>query len=162
MLNLNERGTKLFTHLRYILWLSFLLLVGFTFYYGLGSYALANNNEGLYAEIAREMYISHKYIIPMLNGVPYIEKPPLLYWLINGSFHLWGINEFAARFVPATCGVILCFSLVFFSQQINRLGEGLLAGLILSTSLGFVLIARIVFFDMLLTTLFSSCSNVTK
>lgn len=119
MLNLNERGTKLFTHLRYILWLSFLLLVGFTFYYGLGSYALANNNEGLYAEIAREMYISHKYIIPMLNGVPYIEKPPLLYWLINGSFHLWGINEFAARFVPATCGVILCFSLVFFLSKLT-------------------------------------------
>lgn len=149
------RNSKLTNYLRYILWPTFLLIVWFSFYYGLSFYGLANNNEGLYAEIAREMYTSHQYIIPTLNGVPYIEKPPLLYWLIAGSFHLWHIGEFAARFVPATCGAILCLSLVFFSQQINRLREGLLAGLILSTSLGFVLISRIVFFDMLLTTLFS-------
>lgn len=136
------------TH-RYSIPLTLLILFGF--YYGLGIYGLANNNEGMYAEISREMYISHQYIIPTLNGVPYIEKPPLLYWLINLCFHLWGVGTFAARFVPATCGVLVCGSLVFFAQQINRLREGLLAALILGTSLGFILIARVVFFDMLLT-----------
>jgi 4-amino-4-deoxy-L-arabinose transferase-like glycosyltransferase len=142
---------------RYIFWLVLSFSVGFSFYYGLGFYGLANNNEGLYAEIAREMYLSHQYILPTLNGVPYVEKPPLLYWCVSGCFYLFGINEFATRFIPATAGILLCFALVFFSQQINRLREGAIAALILGTSLGFVLIARTVFFDMLLTTLFSGC-----
>lgn len=133
------------------------LSILFAFYYGLSMYGLANNNEGLYAEIAKEMFLSHQLIIPTLSGLPYIEKPPLLYWLINGCFHLWGVNTFAARFVPATAGAIVCFSLVFFTKQINRLREGLLAALILATSLGFVLIARVVFFDMLLTAMLSLC-----
>lgn len=130
-------------------------LIGFSFYYALGIYGFANNNEGLYAEIAREMYQSHHYVIATLNGVPYIEKPPLLYWFISACFHLWGINEFAARFVPATSGALICLALVFFAQQLNRLKEGMLAALILCTSLGFIFISRIVFFDMLLTALFS-------
>ena len=48
---------------------------------GLGSFPLRDNNEGLYAEIAREMLVDGHWIVPHLNGVPYIEKPPLLYWL---------------------------------------------------------------------------------
>lgn len=139
------------TTYRYLALLTLLILFGF--YYGLSIYGLANNNEGLYAEVAREMYLSHQYIIPTLNGMPYIEKPPLLYWLINIGFHWWGVGTFAARVVPASCGMIACFSLVFFTQQLKRLPEGLLAALILGTSLGFILIARIVFFDMLLTAL---------
>jgi len=133
------------------------LITLFTFYYGLSIYGLANNNEGLYAEAAKEMYFSHQHIIPTLSYLPYIEKPPLLYWLINASFHIFGVNTFAARLIPATSGIIACFSLVFFTKKINRLQEGLLAALILSTSLGFVLIARIVFFDMLLTAMISLC-----
>lgn len=133
------------------------LFILFGFYYGLSIYGLANNNEGIYAEVAKEMFLSHQIIIPTLKSLPYIEKPPLLYWLINGCFHLWGVNTFAARFVPATSGAIVCFSLVFFAKQINRLREGLLAALILATSLGFVLIARVVFFDMLLTAMLSLC-----
>lgn len=140
-----------------IFWPFLLLIMGVSFYYGLGLYGLANNNEGLYAEIAREMYLSHQYIIPTLNGVPYIEKPPLLYWLISGCFHLWGPSEVTARFIPATASACLCLLLVFFTQQINRLREGAITALILSTSLGFIFIARIVFFDMLLTTLLSGC-----
>src|SRR4051812_18044134 len=111
-----------FTRHRYFILVTLFILFGF--YYGLSMYGLANNNEGLYAEIAREMYLSHQYIVPTLNGMPYIEKPPLLYWLINLCFHCWGVGTFAARFVPATCGIIVCFSLVFFTQQIKRLPEG--------------------------------------
>ena len=79
----------------------FILGAAAFFYGGLGSYALLNNNEGLYAQIAWEMLESGNWVIPHLNGVPYIEKPPLLYWLVAGSFKLFGKNEWAARFVPA-------------------------------------------------------------
>lgn len=145
------------SRIHFTFWLGLFLLIGFSFYYGLGFYGLFDTNEGLYAEIAKEMYSSHHYVIPTLNGVPYIEKPPLLYWLVTVCFHLWGTTEFAARFVPATCGALTCCSLVFFAQQINRLREGMLALLILSTSLGFIAISRVLFFDMLLTAMFTLC-----
>ncbi|MBY0574184.1 MAG: hypothetical protein K2P84_10920 [Undibacterium sp.] len=59
----------------------------------LGSYAILDNNEGLYAEIAREMTHCedwHHSIIPHLNGLSYMEKPPLLYWLTALSFTAFG------------------------------------------------------------------------
>ena len=69
------------------------------FFFHLGTYGLWEPDEARYAEIAREMLASHNLIVPQLNYVPYIEKPPLLYWLTAGSMKLFGINEFAARLV---------------------------------------------------------------
>jgi len=61
----------------------------------LGGYGILDNNEGLYAEIPREMLASHDWrlwVIPHLNGLPYMEKPPLLYWLTALSFALSGLT----------------------------------------------------------------------
>jgi len=51
------------------------------FFFHLGTYGLWEPDEARYAEIAREMLALHNFIVPHLNYVPYIEKPPLLYWL---------------------------------------------------------------------------------
>ncbi len=77
------------------LWLVWVAALG-SVLLGLGSYGLLNNNEGLYAEIPREMIASHDWrlwVIPHLNGLPYMEKPPLLYWLTALSFLLFGQTE---------------------------------------------------------------------
>src|SRR5690348_15881363 len=58
--------------------LAALALSSFCFLYGLDAFPLRDNNEGLYAEIAREMLASGNLDVTHLNGVPYIEKPPLL------------------------------------------------------------------------------------
>ena len=58
------------------------LLILFACFYGIGSYPLLDDNEGMYASIARDMLHNGQFIIPHLNGVPYLEKPPLLYWLM--------------------------------------------------------------------------------
>jgi 4-amino-4-deoxy-L-arabinose transferase-like glycosyltransferase len=126
------------------------------FYVGLGDYGLLNNNEGLYASIGQTMWQTGNYSIPHLNGVPYIEKPPLLYWLSALSYQLLGMNEFAARFFPATAGVISCLTLYGWAlygwgRKLNQTHIGLMAAGILATSLGFVLFSRMVFFDGLLT-----------
>lgn len=121
------------------------------FYFGLASYPLANNNEGLYAEVAREMLATGNYIIPHLNFVPYIEKPPLLYWLIALSDHLLGVGALSARLIPALSATSICLGLVWFGKKINQPCEAWLASFILATSLGFIIIGRIVFFDMLLS-----------
>lgn len=130
--------------------------VFFCFYFGLGSYALENMNEGLYGEIPREMLLSHNFIIPHLNFVPYLEKPPMLYWLIALSYKVFGVTEFAARFVPATAATSVIISVLRFCVRLKLHREGILAALILSTSVIFILLSRVLLFDMLLTAFFSA------
>jgi len=59
---------------------------------------LANPDEGRYAEIPREMLASGDWITPHLNGLAYVEKPPLQYWATALTYQLFGVNEWAARF----------------------------------------------------------------
>lgn len=112
---------------------------------------LIDPDEGRYAEIPREMLASGDYVIPHQNGVVYLEKPPLSYWLVAGSFRLFGETEGAARLPGklATAGTML--ALFLFARR--RAGEsaGALAALFFGGSLlGFGL-ARIVLIDPLLT-----------
>jgi hypothetical protein len=137
--------------LKYLAGASVFFLIFFAFYYRLASYELLNINEGLYAEIAREMLVTKNYILPHLNFTLYIEKPPLLYWLIALSFDALGTDVFAARFVTATSGVITCLALIAFGTKLNRTSLGYLAAIIVATSIGFQIIMRMVFFDPLLT-----------
>jgi Dolichyl-phosphate-mannose-protein mannosyltransferase len=127
-----------------------------SFYFGMSTYAIENINEGLYAEIPREMLQIGNYVIPNLNFVPYIEKPPLFYWLIALSYKIFGISEWSARVVPATAAALTCLSLVHFGQSLRRNREGWLAAIILATSIGFIAIARVLIFDMVLTFFFGA------
>jgi 4-amino-4-deoxy-L-arabinose transferase-like glycosyltransferase len=136
-----------------ILW--FIIASIGAFYWGLSSYALLNNNEGLYAEIAWEMLSNRDFIIPTLNGVPYIEKPPMLYWLISLSYAIFGKSVWAARLVPASFGFLTCLSLMFFYRALGRERQGIAAGTLLASSLGFAIFSRMVFFDGLLTAFFT-------
>lgn len=125
-------------------------LLWLAFYAGCSIYPILDMNEGLYAEIAREMLVSKNYVIPHLNFVPYLEKPPLLYWLIAANYKLFGVSELAARIVPSTCAVLMCVSLLSFGKRLGHTRAGWLAAMILASSLGFILINRTVFFDPLL------------
>jgi 4-amino-4-deoxy-L-arabinose transferase-like glycosyltransferase len=127
------------------------LLLGVSFYFGLSSYGLLNNNEGLYAEIAWETLADGNIIIPHLNGVPYIEKPPLLYWLVALSFKVFGKSVFAARVIPATFGMLTCLSLLWFGRSRKKAMGGFLGAVILASSMGFIIFSRMVFFDGILT-----------
>jgi len=56
-------------------------MAAFLYFFHLGRYGLCDPDEGRYAEISREMLAGGNFIVPHLNYVPYIENPPLLYWL---------------------------------------------------------------------------------
>lgn len=126
-------------------------VASFMLLYGLGRYPLLDVDEGLYAEVAREMLAGAGYLIPHANGVPYIEKPPLLYWLMAASFWLFGAGPFSARLVPALATLALCGDLIYLGRRVGDLRLGTLAALVLSTSFGLVVVARTVLFDPLLT-----------
>ncbi len=66
----------------------------------IGTRPLFNPDEGRYAEIPREMLVGGDWVIPHLDGLIYIEKPPLQYWATAASYRLLGLSEFSARLYP--------------------------------------------------------------
>jgi 4-amino-4-deoxy-L-arabinose transferase-like glycosyltransferase len=132
------------------------LLALAVFFFHLGSYGLWEPDEARYAEIPREMLASGNFLIPHLNYVPYIEKPPLLYWLTSLAFHFLGTNEFAARIVPALSalgGVVVTY---WFARRAFDHRRAILAAAILVTSPIYASIAQVLTTDMLLTALLAA------
>lgn len=126
-------------------------LAAIVFFFKLGTYGLWEPDEGRYAEIAREMLAARDFIVPHLNYVPYIEKPPLLYWLTALSMSILGVDEFAARLpnaLAALIGVIATF--VFALRAFDR-RRAILAAAVLTTSGLYAVMAQVLTTDMLLT-----------
>src|SRR5271165_387161 len=113
--------------------------------------SLMDDVDAAQPQIARNMIDSGDWVTPHLDGVPYLEKPPLKYWLIALSMELFGIHDWAARFPIALSSVALCW-LVFrmgcwaFSDR-----AGLYAGMVLATCVGLFLFTRVLISDILLT-----------
>jgi 4-amino-4-deoxy-L-arabinose transferase-like glycosyltransferase len=127
-----------------------LALASAVFFFHLGSYGLWEPDEARYAEIAREMLAARNFIVPHLNYVAYVEKPPLLYWLGAMWMALFGVNEFAARLTPALSALAgVAMTWLFVRHTMGR-GRALLAGAILTTSTLYALMAQVLTTDMLL------------
>ena len=65
---------------------------------GMWSYPLIDVDETRYAVMSRDLIGSGNWNLLFVNGVPFIEKPPLYFWLTAISIKLFGFNEFAVRF----------------------------------------------------------------
>ena len=65
---------------------------------GLGSWGVTETSESRYSQIAKEMHLSGDYVNPTLLGVYHYHKPPVTYAIASSGYHLFGINEFGARF----------------------------------------------------------------
>src|SRR5436309_16140680 len=93
------------------------LVVGvcfFFFFYGLGAFGLTGADEPRYAQIAREMLARHDWTVPVLNGAPWLEKPPLYYWQAIIAYSLFGVSDWAARLPSAFDATLLTFGIRFF------------------------------------------------
>ncbi|MCU0423023.1 MAG: glycosyltransferase family 39 protein [Bacteroidia bacterium] len=73
----------------------------------LGASHLFDWDEINFAESAREMLLTGEYFRVQINFKPFWEKPPLFFWLQTLSYKTFGINEFAARFPNAICGILV-------------------------------------------------------
>ncbi len=124
-------------------------LVGLVlFFHQLGAAHLMDPDEGRYAEIAREMLARQDWLIPHLNQLPYLEKPPLVYWLTAASFKGFGFNAAAARLpsaLSALAGVFLAYAL---GRALWGPLAGVLGALVLATSAGYVALGRILTLDI--------------
>jgi 4-amino-4-deoxy-L-arabinose transferase-like glycosyltransferase len=133
-------------------WRSLLLLLAIpgVLLYGCLWFHLFEPDEGRYAEIPREMLARGDWIVPYLQGEPYLDKPPLLYWLVMGCYRLFGIHAWAARLVPALAihGCILLTYL--FGRRLLGERAAFWGALLLSMAPGFVTMGRLLILDGLL------------
>src|SRR3990170_1517722 len=128
----------------------FFLSVAILYYSSLGTLPLLEPDEGRYAEIPREMLVRGDFVTPHLNGVVYLEKPPLFYWGNALSFALFGESESSARLFTATvsiAGVLLAY---WMGAVLAGPRAGLFSAMVLSTSLYHYVIGRINTLDMTL------------
>jgi 4-amino-4-deoxy-L-arabinose transferase-like glycosyltransferase len=88
------------------------------------------------------------YLTPRLNGVKYLEKPALFYWLESLSIRIFGLNEFTLRLWPALFALYGC--LVVYSAGSRLFGRrtGQLAAVVLATSLLYYALSRVIILDM--------------
>jgi 4-amino-4-deoxy-L-arabinose transferase-like glycosyltransferase len=122
------------------------------FFHDLGSIGLIGPDEPRYAAIAREMLATGDYITPRLYGMPWFEKPVLMYWLAAAGYKIFGVNEAGARF-PSALGAVVCVGLLYWcGRRLWDRSVGFVAALILVTSVGCFAFARAASMDMLLTT----------
>ncbi len=115
------------------------------------SFLLLEPDEGRYAQIPKEMLDRGEWVVPTLQGEPYLDKPPLMYWLVRLSYDAFGVSESSARLVPAVC-VHLTILLVYLLGR-RSLGEraAFWAAMLLTVAPGYIGIARLLLLDGLLT-----------
>lgn len=100
----------------------------------IGSYSLFTPDEGRYVEAAREMIATGNYITPHVNGVAFLDKPILYYWLEALGLAIFGINEGAARFFPVLFGWMGCLTTYYCGRELFNRRTGIISALILASS----------------------------
>ena len=107
-------------------------------------------DEGRYAQIPREMLARGAWVVPTLQGEPYLDKPPLMYWLVELSYLAFGVSPAAARLVPAVCVHLTILAVYLIGRRSVGERGAFWAAVLLSVSPGYVGMARLLLLDGLL------------
>ncbi len=117
---------------------------------------LLDDADATHAEAAREMLVSGDYVTLHINGVRYLEKPPLPYWLVAFSYKLFGVNEFATR-LPMVLSVLLLGVLAFcWARRAFDERAAVYAALFTYTCVGVFLFTRVLIPDVTLSLLIAA------
>jgi hypothetical protein len=107
--------------------------------------------DAVQAQIARNMLDSGDWVIAHLDGVPYIEKSPLIYWTIAVSYRIFGVHDWSARIPVALAAVLLAWLVCRYGRWAFEERAGYYAGLAVATCVGLFLFTRIQIPDVMLT-----------
>jgi 4-amino-4-deoxy-L-arabinose transferase-like glycosyltransferase len=113
--------------------------------------ALMDDVDAVQAQIARNMLESGDWVIARLDGVPYLEKSPLIYWLIAISYRVLGVHDWVARLPVALAAILLAWLTWRYGKWAFGQRAGFYAGLIIATCVGLFLFTRIQIPDVMLT-----------
>jgi hypothetical protein len=107
--------------------------------------------DAVQAQIARNMLESGDWVTARLDGIAYLEKSPLIYWVMAVSYRVFGVHDWAARLPLALINIALCWVTARFAAWAFGRRAGIYAGTILATCVGIFLFTRILIPDAALT-----------
>ena len=112
---------------------------------------LMDDVDAVQAQIARNMLESGDWVTARLDGIAYLEKSPLIYWIMAASFRIFGVYDWAARLPLALINIVLCWITARFAMWAFGRRAGIYSGTILATCIGIFLFTRILIPDAALT-----------
>ncbi len=131
------------------------MVCSFLFLAGVQSVGVVGADEPRYAQVAREMMQRHDWVTPTLWGKPWLEKPPLYYWMTEIAYKAsGGVHDWAARLPSVVLTALMVFFIYFWARRFYR-GMELDAALITAASAAIVGFSRAASMDMPLTATFT-------
>jgi 4-amino-4-deoxy-L-arabinose transferase-like glycosyltransferase len=130
------------------------LAAAFTF--GLGAYSLYEPDEGRNAEVAREMVATGDYLVPHLDGLPYLDKPVLFFAAEAAAFATLGRSEWTARLPPLLFAFATALLTAGFARRLYGGDAGWVAGTAALAAPLPLAFSRTVIFDSLLALLLAA------
>jgi 4-amino-4-deoxy-L-arabinose transferase-like glycosyltransferase len=113
--------------------------------------ALMDDVDAVQAQIARNMLDSGDWVTARLNGIAYLEKSPLVYWMMAVSFVMFGVDDWAARLPIGLSAIALAWLTNRMGRWAFGAAAGFYAGLTIATCIGLFLFTRILIPDVILT-----------
>jgi 4-amino-4-deoxy-L-arabinose transferase-like glycosyltransferase len=113
--------------------------------------SLMDDVDAVQAQIARNMLTSGDWVTARLDGVAYLEKAPLVYWMIAIFYKIFGVYDWAARIPIALSVMALAWLTAAFGTWAFGRRAGFYAGLCMATCIGIFLFTRILIPDVMLT-----------
>jgi 4-amino-4-deoxy-L-arabinose transferase-like glycosyltransferase len=95
--------------------------------------SLSDDVDSVQAQIARSMIRSGDWVTARLDGVAYLEKPPLVYWMMATSYKVFGVHDWAARLPIALFCIGVCLLTMAFGIWAFGKRAGFYAGLVMAT-----------------------------
>lgn len=114
------------------------------------SFHLLEPDESRYAQIPREMLNRGDWVVPHLQSKPYLDKPPLMYWLVMWSYSAFGISAAAARLIPALALHATVLASYGFGRRLIGERAAFWGSLLLSVAPGWMSVGRLLILDGLL------------
>ena len=126
-----------------------LIMISAVYLYTASGRAVLDDGDALYAHVGQEMVKRGDWVTPYANGVRFLDKPPMMYWLMAVSYRVFGISEFAARLPSAVAVLGTAMLLFFIGRETGGASSGFAAGVSVAFSIGTILFTRTVFPDMI-------------
>ena len=121
---------------------------------GLGSSGRLTYHEAFVAQAARELIARGAVLVPTIDGRPWLEKPPLAFWLVALAGRMaGGVTEFVARAPSAVAATLLALGVAAFTARRFGREVGWLAGLVQASTFWLVVRGRLAEADVVLACL---------
>ena len=117
---------------------------------GLASPPMMDDADSEHARIAVEMLQRHDYVTMYVNGVRYLEKAPLPYWIMAGIYSVFGVSEFSARLEFSFFALLALFGVFLLGREIADEEAGFYAAVVLATAIGPYIYTRFIIPDIMI------------